>query len=164
MSEAIVDRLEVIEIDESDDERALCFARAREELDGLAHDGAAIQQAGEFVALREPGELGAMPAMREQGIAEEERGHEAGESGDGHHLRLARLALQALVGELLVLLEQRDLLLFLVVLELHAQLRDFADAIERSLLAHSAKVLALVGERRRIVADGRMRARTQLVE
>ena len=84
--------------------------------------------------------------------------------GDGHELRGARLAVEPLVGELLVLLEQRDLLLFLVVLELHAQLRDFADAIERALFAHAAQVFALVGERRRIVADGGMRARTQLVE
>ena len=60
--------------------------------------------------------------------------------------------------------EQRDLLLFLVVLELHAQLRDFADAIERALFAHAAQVFALVGERGRVVADGGVRARTQLVE
>ena len=131
---------------------------------GLADDGAAIQQAGEFVALGEPDELGAMPPMREQGVAQEERRHQAREAGDGHELRRARLAVEPLLGELLVLLEQRDLLLFLVVLELHAQLRDFADAIERALFAHAAQVFALVGERGRVVADGGVRARTQLVE
>ena len=140
------------------------FARACQELHGLAHDGAAIQQAGEFVALGEPDELGAMPPMREQRVAQEERRHQAGESGDGHELRGARLAVEPFLGEFLVLLEQRDLLLFLVVLELHAQLRDFANAIERALFAHAPQVFALVGERGRVVADGGVRARAQLVE
>ena len=102
--------------------------------------------------------------MREQGVAQEERGHQAGEAGDGHELRGARLAVEPFLGELLVLLEQRDLLLFLVVLELHAQLRHFANAIERALFAHAPQVFALVGERRRVVADRGVRARAQLVE
>ena len=77
---------------------------------------------------------------------------------------VARLAVEPFLGEFLVLFEQRDLLLFLIVLELHAQLRDFADAIERALFAHATQVFALVGERGRVVADGGMRARTQLVQ
>ena len=75
-----------------------------------------------------------------------------------HYLGLARLASQTFVCEFLVLFEQCDLLLFLVVLELHSQLRDFADAVERALFAHASQVFTLVGECRRVVADGSVRA------
>ena len=75
-----------------------------------------------------------------------------------------RLAVEPLFREFGVLLQQHDLLLFLVVLELHAQLRDFANTVERALFAHAPQEFALVIECRRVVAHRGVRARAQLVE
>ena len=41
----------------------LRLARARQQFDGLAHDGATIEQPGELVAFGEPDQFGAMPPM-----------------------------------------------------------------------------------------------------
>ena len=66
--------------------------------------------------------------------------------------------------QFLLFFEQLDLLLFLIVLELHAQLRDLSNAIQGSLFAHAPQEFALVVECRGIVAHGRMRPGAHLVQ